>query len=118
MKITRLELIHVKPRWLFLKLHTDEGLTGLGEPVVEGRARTVESAVRELEPCLIGQNPLRIEHLWQMMYRGTFYRGGPVLVSAISGIEQALWDIKGQYYGLPVHEMIGGACRDKIRMYG
>jgi galactonate dehydratase len=118
MKITRLELIHVKPRWLFLKLYTDEGLIGLGEPVVEGRARTVETAVRELESCLIGQNPLRIEHLWQMMYRGTFYRGGPVLVSAISGIEQALWDIKGQYYGLPVHEMIGGACRDKIRMYG
>jgi galactonate dehydratase len=118
MKITRLELLHVRPRWLFLKIHTDEGLVGLGEPVVEGRARTVETAIRELESYLIGQDPLKIEHHWQAMYRGTFYRGGPVLVSAISGIEQALWDIKGKYFGLPVYEMLGGACRDKIRMYG
>jgi galactonate dehydratase len=116
-KITKLETLHVKPRWLFLKIHTDEGIVGYGEPVVEGRARTVETAIRELESYLIGQNPLKIEHHWQAMYRGTFYRGGPILVSAISGIEQALWDIKGKYHGLPVYEMLGGACRDKIRMY-
>ncbi len=118
MKITKLELIHVRPRWMFLKMHTDEGLTGLGEPVLEGRARTVETAIRELESYLIGQDPLKIEHHWQAMYRGGFYRGGPILVSAISGLEQAMWDIKGKACGLPVHQLLGGACRDKIRMYG
>jgi galactonate dehydratase len=117
MKITQLELIHVRPRWMFLRVHTDEGLIGYGEPIVEGKARTVESAIRELESYLIGEDPLKIEHHWQAMYRGAFYRGGPVLVSAISGIEQALWDIKGKYYGMPVYEMLGGACRHKIRMY-
>ncbi|TBL75803.1 galactonate dehydratase [Paenibacillus thalictri] len=117
MRITKLELFHVKPRWLFLKVHTDEGITGYGEPIVEGRARTVEAAIRDLESYLIGQDPLRIEHHWQSMYRGTFYRGGPILVSAISGIEQALWDIKGKYYNMPVYEMLGGSCRTKIRMY-
>jgi galactonate dehydratase len=67
---------------------------------------------------LIGQDPRNIEHLWQTMYRGPFYRGGPILVSAISGIEQALWDIKGKYHNMPVYEMVGGACRSKIPMYG
>lgn len=117
MIITKMEVFHVRPRWMFLKITTDEGLVGYGEPIVEGRALTVETAVRELSRYLIGQDPLRIEHHWQAMYRGTFYRGGPVLVSAISGIEQALWDIKGKYYGLPVYEMLGGACRERIRMY-
>jgi galactonate dehydratase len=118
MKITKLETFHVRPRWLFLKIHTDEGIVGYGEPVLEGRARTVETAVNELAGYLVGKDPLRIEHHWQAMYRGSFYRGGPVLMSAISGIEQALWDIKGKYYQLPIYEMLGGACRDKIRMYG
>ena len=118
MKITDLKMIHIRPRWMFLKIETDEGIVGWGEPVVEGRARTVETAVNEFRPILIGADPLKIEHLWQQMYRGTFYRGGPVLCSAISGIEMALWDIKGKYYNIPVHEMLGGACRDKVRMYG
>ncbi|NOU96597.1 galactonate dehydratase [Paenibacillus sp. LMG 31456] len=117
MKITKLELIHVRPRWLFLKVHTDEGLVGYGEPIVEGRAKTVETAIHELESYLIGEDPLKIEHHWQAMYRGAFYRGGPILVSAISGIEQALWDIKGKFYNMPVYEMLGGVCRNKIRMY-
>lgn len=117
MKIVKLETMHVKPRWMFLKVYTDEGIVGYGEPVVEGRARTVEMAVKELEAVLIGQDPRDIEHLWQTMYRGTFYRGGPILVSAISGIEQALWDIKGKYHNMSVYEMLGGACRRKIRMY-
>lgn len=117
MKITKIELFHVKPRWLFLKMSTDEGITGWGEPVVEGRAQTVETAVKELESILIGADPRKIEDLWQTMFQSTFYRGGPVLVSAISGVEQALWDIKGKYYGLPIYEMIGGKVRDKIRMY-
>lgn len=118
MKITDLKTIHLRPRWMFLKIETDEGITGWGEPVVEGRARTVETAVNEFRPMLIGADPLKIEHLWQGMYRRTFYRGGPVLCSAISGIEMALWDIKGKYYGLPVYEMLGGKYRDRVRMYG
>ena len=118
MKITDLKMIHIRPRWMFLKIETDEGIVGWGEPVLEGRAQTVETAVHELKRVLIGADPLKIEHLWQLMYRGTFYRGGVVLGSAISGIEQALWDIKGKYYNMPVHEMLGGACRDRVRMYG
>jgi galactonate dehydratase len=117
LKITDMKLFHVKPRWLFLKIETDEGISGWGEPIVEGRALTVATAVEELKRYLIGQDPRKIEHHWQVMYRGTFYRGGPVLVSAISGIEQALWDIKGKFYNMPVYEMLGGRCRDKIRMY-
>ncbi|MGO4109540.1 galactonate dehydratase [Paenibacillus sp. YAF4_2] len=117
MKITDMKLYHVKPRWLFLKIETDEGIAGWGEPIVEGRALTVATAIEELKRYLIGEDPLRIEHHWQIMYRGTFYRGGPVLVSAISGIEQALWDIKGKFYNMPVYEMLGGRVRDKIRMY-
>jgi galactonate dehydratase len=117
MKITKLETFHVRPRWLFLKVHTDEGLVGLGEPVVEGRARTVEMAVHELESYLIGQDPRRIEHHWQAIYRGAFYRGGPVLTSALSGIEQALWDITGKWLGVPVYQLLGGATRARMRVY-
>ncbi len=117
MKITTLESLFVKPRWHFLKVHTDEGIVGLGEPIVEGRARTVAMAVRELESYLIGQDPRHIERHWQTMYRGTFYRGGPILLSAISGIEQALWDILGQSLGVPVYHLLGGAVRDRIRVY-
>ena len=118
MKITDLKMYHIRPRWMFLKIETDAGICGWGEPIMEGRARTVETAVNELRPILIGADPLRIEHLWQQMYRGTFYRGGPILMSAISGVEQALWDIKGKYYNAPVYELLGGAVRDKVRMYG
>lgn len=117
MKIISLKLYTVKPRWLFLKVETDEGLTGWGEPVIEGRAATVAEAVRELSYYLIGKNPLHIEDHWQVMYRGGFYRGGPEVMSAISGIDQALWDIKGKYYNAPVYELLGGPCRDKIRVY-
>lgn len=117
MKITRLSTYQVPPRWLFLKIETDEGVTGWGEPVIEGRAATVETAVRELECLLLGRNPLEIERLWNEMYRGAFYRGGPILMSAIAGIDQALWDIKGKVHGLPVHEMLGGKCRDTIQVY-
>ena len=117
MKITKLESIHVKPRWHFLKVHTDEGIVGYGEPIVEGRSRTVAMAIKEMEPYLLGQDPLQIERHWQTLYRGKFYRGGAVLVSAISGVEQALWDIKGKFYNMPVYEMLGGSVRSKIRMY-
>ena len=113
MKITRLETFFVKPRWMFLKISTDGGIVGYGEPIVEGRARTVAAAVQELGEYLIGKDPRQIEHHWQVMYRGGFYRGGPILVSAISGIDQALWDIKGKLYNVPVYELLGGPCRKR-----
>ncbi|QBP42489.1 galactonate dehydratase [Paenisporosarcina antarctica] len=117
MKITKMETFIVPPRWLFLKIETDEGISGWGEPIVEGRARTVQAAVEELSDYLIGKDPRRIEDLWQMMYRSGFYRGGPILMSAISGIDQALWDIKGKYHNAPVADLMGGACRDSVRVY-
>ena len=117
MKITGLTTFAVAPRWLFLKLETDEGLCGWGEPVIEGRAATVAAAVRELEYYLIGRDASAIEDIWQTLYRGGFYRGGPEVMSAISGIDQALWDIKGKRLGVPVYELLGGACRDKIKVY-
>lgn len=117
MKITRLETMFVKPRWVFLKVHTDEGLVGWGEPIVEGWSRTVAACVGEMGRYLIGQDPRRIEHHWQTLYRGGFYRGGPVLVSALSGIEQALWDILGKSLGVAVHQLLGGAVRERIRVY-
>lgn len=117
MKITRLEVMKVKPRWMFLKVHTDTDIYGLGEPVLEGHCTAVEAVLREYEEYLIGKDPLMIEHHLQAMYRGGFYRGGPLMLSAISGIEQALWDVKGKYYNAPVYEMLGGKCRNKIRMY-
>ena len=117
MKIRSFELFTVAPRWLFLKITTECGLVGWGEPVVEGRADTVRAAVEELADYCIGADASRIEDLWQVMYRGGFYRGGPVLMSAISGIDQALWDIKGKALGVPVYDLLGGACREKIRVY-
>ena len=117
MKITSLELFKVAPRWLFLKTMTDEGICGWGEPVIEGRADTVEAAVNELAPYLIGRDPFQIEDLVQTLYRGGFYRGGPILSSAISGIEQTLWDIKGKALNVPVYELLGGSVREKIQVY-
>ncbi len=116
--ITKVELFKVAPRWLFLKLTTAEGIVGWGEPVVEGRAATVEACVREISEHLIGHSAHKIEDFWQMIYRGGFYRGGPVLMSALSGIDQALWDIKGKALGVPVYQLLGGAVRDKVRIYG
>ena len=117
MKITDLTLYKVPPRWLFLKISTDEGIDGWGEPVIEGRADTVRTAVEEFRNYLIGKDPANIEDHWQVMYRCGFYRGGPEVMSAIAGIDQALWDIKGKKLGVPVYEMLGGACRDKLRVY-
>lgn len=117
MKITGLELFLVPPRWLFLKISTDSGISGWGEPVVEGHAETVATAVREANDYLLGQDPLRIEDIWQTLYRARFYRGGPILMSAIAGIDQALWDIKGKYHDVPIYELLGGRVRDKIPVY-
>jgi len=117
MKITAIERFQVPPRWLFIKISTDAGICGWGEPVIEGRAATVDAAVEELSDYLIGKDPMPIEDHFQVLYRSGFYRGGPVLMSAIAGIEQALWDIKGKFYGAPVHDLMGGACRKSIAVY-
>lgn len=117
MKITRLNTFLVPPRWLFVRIDTDAGVSGWGEPVVEGRAQTVAAAVDELSDYLIDRDPRHIEDNWNLMHRGGFYRGGPILMSAIAGIDQALWDIKGKDLGVPVHALLGGPVRNKIRVY-
>jgi galactonate dehydratase len=117
LKITKVETFLVKPRWLFLKIHTNAGITGLGEPIVEGRAKTVATAIEELTPYLLGKDPRPVAHHWQAMYRHAFYRGGPILTSAISGVDQALWDIKGKALGVPVYELLGGPTRVRVRAY-
>lgn len=117
MKITRLTTFLVPPRWCFLKIETDEGIVGWGEPVLEGRAQTVAAAVEELSDYLIGKDPRHIEDHWTVLYRGGFYRGGGIHMSAMAGIDQALWDIKGKALGVPVHALLGGQLRDRIRVY-
>ncbi|WP_134089194.1 galactonate dehydratase [Olivibacter sp. XZL3] len=117
MKIKSYELFQVPPRWLFLKIETDEGIAGWGEPVVEGRAATVKAAVDELMGYLVGKDPMHIEDHWNVLYRAGFYRGGPILMSAIAGIDQALWDIKGKFYQAPIHQLLGGKARDKMKVY-
>lgn len=117
MRIDGIETFLVPPRWLFCRVWTDEGIVGWGEPVVEGRAEVVRKAVEVLAEYLIGQDPLRVEHHWQVLTKGGFYRGGPVLSSAVAGLDQALWDIAGQAYGAPVHALLGGPVRDRVRVY-
>ena len=117
MKITKLNLYTVPPRWLFLEMETDEGITGWGEPVVEGRANVVKTAVEDFGTYLLGKDPMQIEDHWQAMYRAGFYRGGPEIMSAIAGIDQALWDIKGKYFRTPVYQLLGGKCRSRLRVY-
>ena len=117
MKITRLTTFIVPPRWCFLKIETDEGIVGWGEPVLEGRAHTVAAAVEELGDYLIGKDPRHIEDHWTVLYRGGFYRGGGIHMSALAGIDQALWDIKGKALGVPVADLLGGPVRDRIRVY-
>ena len=117
MKITDVQLYLVRPRWCFLEMTTDEGYVGWGEPVLEGHCDAVKACVEEMKPYLIGQDPSRIEDIWSTIYRAGFYRGGGVLMSAISGIDQALWDIKGKVFGAPVYQLMGGACRHSMRVY-
>src|SRR3954464_5463570 len=117
MKITSVVTYTVPPRWLFVRVETDDGIVGWGEPVVEGRAATVRAAVHELAELLIGADPLRIEDHWQVLTKGGFYRGGPVLSSAVAGLDQALWDIAGKVRGAPVHELLGGPVRERTRVY-
>jgi galactonate dehydratase len=118
MRVTGLTTYLVSPRWCFLRVDTDEGISGWGEPVVEGRAATVATAVAELSDLLVGRDPGPIEDLWQVLTKGGFYRGGAVLASAVAGIDTALWDIAGKAAGKPVHQLLGGPVRDRVRAYG
>lgn len=117
MKIRSIELFQVPPRWLFLKMTTESGLVGWGEPIVEGRAATVAACVKEVAPSLIGKSAADVEDVFQTLYRTGFYRGGPILTSALSGIEQAMWDIKGKFFNTPVYNLLGGKVRDRIEVY-
>jgi galactonate dehydratase len=117
MKITRIEQFFPRPRTRLVKITTDAGLVGWGETTLEGRPRSTVAAVEELADYLVGKDPLRIEHHWQHIYRSAFYRGGPVLMTALSGVDQALWDIAGKHYGAPAYKLLGGAVRDRVRVY-
>lgn len=117
MKITNIELFNVPPRWLFLKISTDDGYYGWGEPIVEGQAATVKAAVEDMSDYLLGRDPLQIEDIWQTLYRARFYRGDAVTMSAIAGINQALWDIKGKFHNVPIYDLLGGKVRDRVQIY-
>jgi galactonate dehydratase len=116
--IERVETFLVAPRWLFVRVETSSGIVGWGEATCEGRSETVRTAVEQLSELLIGKDALRIEDHWQVMTKGSFYRGGPILASAVAGLDQALWDIAGKHFGAPVHQLLGGPVRDRIRVYG
>jgi galactonate dehydratase len=117
LKIVQIEQFFPRPRMRFVKITTDSGLVGWGETTLEGRPKSTAAAVDEIADYLVGKDPLRIEHHWQHIYRSAFYRGGPGRMTALSGIDQALWDIAGKHYGVPVYQLLGGAVRDRIRVY-
>ncbi|MEK7474577.1 MAG: galactonate dehydratase [Candidatus Coatesbacteria bacterium] len=122
MKITGLKPVLVNGgyiNWVFVRVETDvPGLIGWGESSLEWKTNAVAGAIRDLEPLVLGQDPTRIERLWQLMHRGAFYRGGIVVASAMSGIDQACWDILGKSLNQPVYRLLGGAVRDRVRLYG
>ena len=117
MKIAKIEQFFPRRRMRLVKITTDNGITGWGETTLEGKPKSTVAAVDELSEYLIGKDPLRIEHHWQHIYRSAFFRGGNILMTALSGIDQALWDIAGKHYGVPTHKLLGGAVRDRIRVY-
>jgi galactonate dehydratase len=120
MKITAIRPIIVNARmrnWIFVKVETDEGLVGWGEASLEWKTRAVAGAIADFEPFVVGIDPRRIEHLVQIMSRQPFFRGGIVATSALSGIEQACWDILGKSLDVPVYQLLGGAVRERVRMY-
>ena len=116
MKITNVEVYQVRPRWIFVKVQTDKGIDGWGEMISGTKTETVVAGAYEIAKRIIGRNPLEIERIWQELYR-TFFRGGPINMTIISGLEMALWDIKGKYYNAPVYELLGGKARDRIKVY-
>jgi galactonate dehydratase len=116
-RIATIESFLVPPRWLFVRVETDDGAVGWGEASLEGHAEAVAGAIDAARDRLVGHDPARIEDAWQLLYRLGFYRGGPVLMSALSGIDQALWDLKGRTLGVPVHDLLGGQVRERVRVY-
>lgn len=118
MEIKNIEIFKIPPRWLFLKITTESGISGWGEPTLEGKTDSVIAAIHDMKQYLIGQNAEKIEHIYNLLNKGSFYRGGVIMMSAVSGIEQALWDIKGKHLNTPVYNLLGGAVREKIRIYG
>ncbi len=117
MRVAKVEQFYPRQRTRLVKITTDTGITGWGESTLEGKARSGMAAVQEIGDYLIGKDPLRIEHHWQHVYRSAFFRGGAILMSALSGVDQALWDIAGKHFGVPIYQLLGGATRDRIRVY-
>ncbi|MBE6411438.1 MAG: galactonate dehydratase [Opitutales bacterium] len=120
MKVTGLKtyICHAyRTNWVFVKVFTDEGITGVGEATLEYREPTVVQAIKELERYLVGKDPHNIEEFWHRVYRDAYWRGGVVLMSALAGVEMALWDIKGKSLGVPVYQLLGGKVRDSIKCY-
>jgi len=115
--IRQIETFYVPPRWLFVRVEAEGGLVGWGEASLEGHAEAVDGAFEALRDRFVGHDAFRIEDMWQIAYRGGFYRGGPVMMSALSGLDQALWDLKGKAFKLPAWEMLGGKVRDRVRAY-
>ncbi len=116
-KVTKLETFVLKNSWVFVKISTDAGIVGWGE-MLKDDARACAAGAEEVGRYLVGQDPCRVAFHWQAIHRGAFYRGGPVKTAILSGIDQALWDIKGKVYGVPVYKLLGGPTRDRIRVYG
>ncbi|KAF9460017.1 enolase C-terminal domain-like protein [Collybia nuda] len=116
--IVEIEVFRVPPRWVFVRVETSDGLVGWGEGTLEGHTEAVEGAYKDLVERFIGAQADNIQDIWQTAYRGRFYRGGPVLMSALSGLDIALWDIKGKKLGVPVWQLLGGKVRDRVRVYG
>ncbi len=116
-KVTKIETFVLKNSWVFVKISTDAGITGWGE-MLKDDAKACAAGALEVGDYLIGQDPLRVVFHWQAIHRGAFYRGGPIKTAISSGIDMALWDIKGKAFGVPVYELLGGPTRDRIRVYG
>lgn len=116
-KVTKLETFVLKNSWVFVKISTDAGIVGWGE-MLKDDAKACAAGAQEVGRYLVGQDPCRVVFHWQAIHRGAFYRGGPIKTAILSGIDQALWDIKGKVYGVPVYKLLGGPTRDRIRVYG
>ena len=116
-KVTKVESFVLKNSWVFVKISTDAGITGWGE-MLKDDAKACAAGALEVGRYLVGQDPSRVVYHWQAIHRGAFYRGGPIKTAISSGIDMALWDIKGKMYGVPVHELMGGPTRDRVRVYG
>lgn len=120
MKVTDIKTFAVdcfRTNWVFVKVYTDEGIDGVGEATLEYKEKALLGAVEHIKDYLVGKNPMEIEKHWHAIYRDAYWRGGPVLMSALSAVETALWDILGKYLGVPIYQLLGGRANDKVRIY-